>query len=620
LSMVVPAGDSAYYNARGSLAVAADSVLPINSGFGFHPSLPKLAARYAQGKVGLVMGVDYPNPDLSHFTSMLNWMTGQPAMSGRPTGWVGRWLDSVGNPDGLSAVAVGSSVPLHMVGARTSATALPCGLSSQFAPKATDIPDTRLMEALSSFAVGPTGLGPLGDALAANNALSLGLAAELLPMYSPALPTGSLANQMALAARLINANLGIRVVTVTMSADFDVHSDEVSRYPALMAGLDQGIDTFYSELGPEWSGAVTLMTFSEFGRRVKANSSGTDHGTASTLLVIGDKVKGGILTEAPSLTNLDANGNLKMTTDYRSVYATVISDWLQGDPDQVMGPGQALLPLFSSAPSNPVNPSVAAAGTTAAAPARAAASGGYWLVGSTGTVYPFSATPLASSGSGAPVVTMAPTPDGRGGWVVRSDGAVVPTGTAPYVGNLTGKALSRPIVGAAPTPTGKGLWLVASDGGVFSFGDAAFHGSTGAERLVRPVVGMAATSTGNGYWLVASDGGLFSFGDAGFHGSTGAERLTRPVVGMASTPTGNGYWLVASDGGVFCFGDAGFHGSTGAERLARPIVGLAASPTGNGYWLVASDGGVFSFGDAGYHGGLGGSPPRNPIVGVVSAG
>ncbi len=86
----------------------------------------------------------------------------------------------------------------------------------------------------------------------------------------------------------------------------------------------------------------------------------------------------------------------------------------------------------------------------------------------------------------------------------------------------------------APTPDGRGYWLVASDGGIFAFGDAQFHGSTGAIHLNKPIVGMAPTPDGRGYWLVASDGGIFAFGDAGFSGSTGGETLNKPIVGMAS--------------------------------------------------------------------------------------
>ena len=163
-------------------------------------------------------------------------------------------------------------------------------------------------------------------------------------------------------------------------------------------------------------------------------------------------------------------------------------------------------------------------------------------------------------------------------------------------------ASAPPVVKMAPTPDGKGYWLVASDGGVFAYGDAGFFGSVGGVPLRSPVVGMVATPDGGGYWLETSDGSVFAYGDAGFFGSVGAIAINQPIVGMASTPDGRGYWLVASDGGVFAYGDASFFGSTGAMALNQPIVGMAAIPDGRGYWLVASDRGVFAFGGAGFFG------------------
>jgi hypothetical protein len=127
-----------------------------------------------------------------------------------------------------------------------------------------------------------------------------------------------------------------------------------------------------------------------------------------------------------------------------------------------------------------------------------------------------------------------------------------------------------------PSPDGRGYWLVASDGGIFAYGDAGFYGSAGALPLNKPIVGMATTPDGKGYWLVASDGGIFAYGDAGFYGSAGALPLNKPIVGMATTPDGKGYWLVASDGGIFAYGDAGFYGSAGALPLNKPIVGMAS--------------------------------------------
>jgi hypothetical protein len=193
-----------------------------------------------------------------------------------------------------------------------------------------------------------------------------------------------------------------------------------------------------------------------------------------------------------------------------------------------------------------------------------------------------------------------------------------PVAAATYHGSVGRTPLHQPIVGMAPTPTGKGYWLVASDGGIFSFGDAHYYGSTGGIRLKKPIVGMAASKTGKGYWLVASDGGVFAFGDARFRGSTGNINLVKPVVGMARTASGNGYWLVASDGGVFSFGDAHFYGSTGNIRLKKPITGMARSRTGKGYWMVASDGGIFSFGDAHFRGSTGGLTLPAPIKGMAS--
>ncbi len=211
--------------------------------------------------------------------------------------------------------------------------------------------------------------------------------------------------------------------------------------------------------------------------------------------------------------------------------------------------------------------------------------------------------------------------DPSGGyWTVNWLGAVTSHGGAPLFGSpvLSGVRVSRPIIGMAATPDGRGYWLVGSDGGIFTFGDAGYFGSTGALHLNQPVVGMAATPDGRGYWLVGSDGGIFTFGDAGYFGSTGALHLNQPIVGMAPTPDGGGYWLVASDGGIFTFGDAGYDGSTGALHLNQPVVGMASTPDGGGYWLVANDGGIFTFGNATFQG-SGGYGAIGIIVSPASA-
>jgi hypothetical protein len=196
-----------------------------------------------------------------------------------------------------------------------------------------------------------------------------------------------------------------------------------------------------------------------------------------------------------------------------------------------------------------------------------------------------------------------------------------PFGSAVSFGNAPAN-LVRPVVGITSTSDGRGYWMVASDGGVFAFGDAGYHGSMGGRPLNEPIVGMAAATgtpslANEGYWLVASDGGVFSFGGAGFYGSMGGRPLNEPIVGIASTPDGKGYWLVASDGGVFAFGDARFDGSMGGKHLDAPVVGIAAW-TLSGYWLVASDGGIFAFGEAPFRGSMGGRHLVSPVVGITT--
>ncbi|HWE68370.1 MAG TPA: fibronectin type III domain-containing protein [Acidimicrobiales bacterium] len=256
-----------------------------------------------------------------------------------------------------------------------------------------------------------------------------------------------------------------------------------------------------------------------------------------------------------------------------STTVTVNVPWAAGTVNVglVDVPGQSLSPIAEPAPADStatITPAGSGTGTvTVSIPSF-----------NDGDAYGLTMTPLA-------LTTPPPAPP-----------VTTPTAgstTVGYYGSTGSLHLNRPIVGMAATADGKGYWLVASDGGIFAFGDAAFEGSAGALPLNKPIVGMAATPDGKGYWLVASDGGIFAFGDATFEGSAGSVHLNQPIVAMATTPDGRGYRLVASDGGLFAFGDAGFDGSAGGNLLNAPIVGM--DDTSAGYWLVASDGGIFAY-------------------------
>ena len=192
----------------------------------------------------------------------------------------------------------------------------------------------------------------------------------------------------------------------------------------------------------------------------------------------------------------------------------------------------------------------------------------------------------------------------RNAWVADAAGHVFGESElsgppANNFGDASGLPLNKPIVGMTPTTDGRGYWLVASDGGIFDYGDAGFYGSAGSIRLNKPIVGMSVSTSGHGYTLVATDGGVFTYGDARFLGSipgvlAPGQQLNEPIEGIVTTPDGGGYWMVASDGGIFTFGDAPFLGSLGSLHLASPIVGMFAH--GNGYTLVAEDGTLYPFG------------------------
>ncbi|HEX2578508.1 MAG TPA: DUF1501 domain-containing protein [Aquihabitans sp.] len=345
---VVPIGNGPYRDRRGSLAIT--NPLPLDASFGLHPALPKLRDRFKAGKVAVVQGVGQATvSDLSHFSSTASWMAGTAGTS-RSSGWLGRWLDGVpGSADGLRAVAMGSSVPLHLQGQRSVVTALDTG-GDLFGADRTEPWMTSVYDTVSAFGAAPTGKGVWADKLATAGAASVRLADDLTPMFTPELPNDSLTSQLTLIARLINAGLGIRVFDATLGS-FDTHDGQLWEHDLLLKDLDAAIAAFYATLAPGWGSKVSLMTFSEFGRRPQANgSAGTDHGTSSCLLVIGDNVKGGFHGQFPRLDDLDARGNAKVHVDHRSVYASVLRGWLGGDDRALLGAAYPDLGLFARLP------------------------------------------------------------------------------------------------------------------------------------------------------------------------------------------------------------------------------------------------------------------------------
>ena len=171
---------------------------------------------------------------------------------------------------------------------------------------------------------------------------------DMAPIFAKQVPEGGeMARGMAVAARLINANLGVRVVGVSQRS-YDTHSTQGYQHDTLLGQLDAGLQALYAELQPGFAARTTVLVVSEFGRTPAANDSGgTDHGTANTTMLIGQPIAGGMYGESPSWTDLDANGRFKTSVDFRSIYATVLERVLQADPREILGATYETLPLYS---------------------------------------------------------------------------------------------------------------------------------------------------------------------------------------------------------------------------------------------------------------------------------
>lgn len=319
LNTVVPFTDPVYQSVRSNIALSMSQLLPFTDALAFNSSLPSISALYAQKKVAIVQGVSYPNPSLSHFSSMAIWQSAT-LSADTTSGWIGRWLDRQPHSP-FNAIGIGSTLPPSMIGEKSVASMVDVnGIQMPWGPVASLLP--RMGRPSSSDV-------PL-EAAAATSITDLYATAEALGSLVPKSPTGStLGEQMSLASTLINANVPTRVWEVNLSS-FDTHTGEQLDQNALLAEVDAAVGSFMTSISAgSRSNDVTVMIYSEFGRRVMSNAGdGTDHGTSAPVLLIGNSVKGGLYGEQPPLNNLDVNGNLQVTTDFRSVYGGLLQDVL----------------------------------------------------------------------------------------------------------------------------------------------------------------------------------------------------------------------------------------------------------------------------------------------------
>lgn len=351
LNTVVPYADPAYQRARADLAYGADDVIRLNDALGLNPGMAGFKALWDAGKLAIVQGVGYPQSDHSHFVSMDIWQTADP-LHPKNTGWIGRWLDAT-NADPLTALNIGTTMPPLLVGSKVAGSTLPItGLK---------VPNGRLRGQLRKLAAASS--EPLrnsvadsiadwyGTAYTTADALRSSLPAPMDPVDEVAGATGTggegqLGDQLAVVARLINAGVPTRVYSVSLGG-FDTHSNEKGTQTALLKQVSGAIGNFMRQINAtNRADDVTVFVYSEFGRRVAANlNQGTDHGTAGPAFVVGNRVKGGLLGEQPSLTRL-WNDDLEVGIDFRDIYGTLLESALRTDAGPVLGNWAGRLPLL----------------------------------------------------------------------------------------------------------------------------------------------------------------------------------------------------------------------------------------------------------------------------------
>ncbi len=330
LNTVVPYGDPAYYRARPNLRIPARDVVKVSDAFGFHPSMVGFERLYKDGLLAVVHGCGYDHPSLSHFSSMSFWHTGVPN-GGETLGWLGRLADQRYDPTTRNVIVdIGNSQSLAVRSGRHSP--LVFDDPARFKRDGTD-DEKHALVALSQARTTSNRTLDFLAATAQNATDSSDFVRQASASYRTTVDYGignAFGGGLQRVAALIAAGMPTRLYYVTYQGNsFDTHVQQADLHSRLLMYTADAVRAFMEDIKRIGrADDVAVMMFTEFGRRVEENGSlGTDHGTATPMFIVGKHVKGGFFGHPPSLTDLD-DGNLKMTTDFRRVYATMIKEWL----------------------------------------------------------------------------------------------------------------------------------------------------------------------------------------------------------------------------------------------------------------------------------------------------
>ncbi len=338
LNTVVPHGDPLYYDNRPSVRVPEGQALDLDGYVGLNPNMGPLKRLFDEGKVAVIQGVGYANPNRSHFRSMDIWHTCEPDKQGTE-GWLGRAIREIDphKENVLTGVNFGRGLPRALAAPGVPVASVG-NLATYGVLTGIDAEEQR-MEALDIFSkmYSPTiGRSAVVEYLSQTGTDAL-KGADILStapeMYSSSVEYGQdvVAQYMKNIAQVHLAGFGTRILYTTAPYNsFDTHAGELAAHASLWGNTSNAIADFMDDLREhEASDNVTLLVFTEFGRRVHDNGSGTDHGSGGVAFVVGDNVKGGMYGEYPSLEEDKLlEGDLHFNNDFRSIYTDLLENWM----------------------------------------------------------------------------------------------------------------------------------------------------------------------------------------------------------------------------------------------------------------------------------------------------
>ena len=341
LNTLVPYNDPNYYDARPTVVIPQEQVLPINDQLGFNPNAAPLKDVYDAGNMAIVQGIGYANSSRSHFRAMDIWHTCEPNKVGTE-GWLGRAIRDIdpNKENVLTAVNIGRGLPRALVVSGVPVTSVGdldnVGLMTSIEEQERRGKALEMFKKMYAPAIGS---GPVSEYLAQTGS-DVHTGADILKtapaMYSSEVEYADnpIAKSLKDVARVHLAGLGTRIF-YTQHGGYDHHANELKTHPQLMQELSGAIVDFFQDLRDhDAADEVSMLVFTEFGRRMRDNGSGTDHGSGGGAFIIGERVNGGLYAEYPSVDPANwLNGeDLDWKIDFRGIYSTMIEQWMGLDP------------------------------------------------------------------------------------------------------------------------------------------------------------------------------------------------------------------------------------------------------------------------------------------------